>query len=242
MKKTLIAIGVLAYSMSCFAESVPANTTSESQQATSVSTPAEESITKGIQYGVLPTSPSPDKEVVEFFSFNCPSCRVFENDYHGAQLIAKTLPKDVNFKRYHLNNFGPLAKELSEAWAVANVLGIEDKVEDVFYKAMQTDKKIKTAEDIKTVFADLGVDAQTYDKTKDSFLVKTFLSQQADAINELQPGSIPLVVVNRKFFVNSSGLNKDSNEAFINDYAKVTAFLTTLDPHNVKNEEEKPKE
>lgn len=232
MKKTLIAMGVLLFSVNCFADEAPSNAkTDVSQTAAPATTQAPIEVDK--QYIVLPTNPSPDKEVIEFFSFNCPSCYRFENQYHGSQVIAKAIPQDIKIKRYHLLDFGPLAQDLAQAWAIANVLGIEDKVSPALYNAVQKDRSIKTPDDIKAVFAELGVDSETYDKTKDSFLVKAFMAQQANAIKEMQPTSIPTWIVNRKFYINTKGLDVSSDDAFIKDYARVTAFLVGLDP-NVK--------
>ena len=238
MKKTLIAIGILLTSVTCFAEDVTTDTKNETQPATASAATQLAPIESGKQYGVLPFQPSPDKEVVEFFSFNCPSCFKFESEYHTPEMIAKALPKDAKFRRYHLENFGPLAKELAEAWAIANVLGIEDKASDALYKAVQTDHKIKTADDIKAVFADLGVDTEKFEKTKQNFLVKAFMAQQNEAIKQLVPDSIPMVVVNRKFFVISRGLNTGNTTDFVKDYARVTAYLVDLDT-NVDVEKDK---
>lgn len=239
MKKTLIAIGVLLSSITCFAQEAPADTKNNTTTASTAPQAAPIELDK--QYFALPLEPSPDKEVVEFFSFNCPSCFKFESEYHAPDAIAKALPKDTKFRRYHLEDFGPLAKELAEAWAVANILGIEDKVSDALYKAIQTERKIKTADDIKAVFVDLGVDAEKFDKTKQNFLFKAFMAQQSDAIKQLRPGSIPTVFVNRKFFVNSRGLNTDNSTDYVNDYARVTAYLVDLDP-NIKIENNKETE
>ncbi|MCO6536757.1 MAG: DsbA family protein [Gilliamella sp.] len=230
MKKTLIAISILLFSVNCFANESPTITKADT------SANAFEPIELGKQYAALPTNPSPDKEVIEFFSFNCPSCFRFEIQNQGPQTISKALPEGVKFKRYHLEDFGPLAKDLAQAWAVANVLGIEDKASDALYNAVQKDKTIKTADDIKAVFEKLGVSNEVYDKTKDSFLVKSFMAQQADAIKEMKPDSIPTVIVNRKFFIIANQLNVTSDDAFINDYARVTAFVAGLDP-NAKIEE-----
>ncbi|WP_081299602.1 DsbA family protein [Gilliamella sp. wkB112] len=228
MKKTLIAISALVFSVSCLAAETPAAKTAATASA---STPATPQVDK--QYTVLPTLPSPEKEVIEFFSFNCPSCYMFETQYHGSQVISQALPKGVNVKRYHLLDFGPLSKELSEAWAVANVLDLQDKASLALYQAVQRDRTIQSIDDIKAVFATLGIDAATYDKTKDSFLAKAFMAHQVDAIKELKPNSIPAVYVNNKFYIDSQGLDTTSNEAFVQDYARVAAYLVNLNP-NVK--------
>ncbi len=225
IKKTLIAMGALLFSLHCFADDAT-QTTSESPATTAA--PAAADIVAGKQYVVLPSVQSPDKEVIEFFSFNCPSCYLFENEFHGPQTIEKGLPEGVKFKRYHLDDFGFLGKELSEAWAIANVLGIQDKASQALYVAIQKEHTIKTADDIKALFATLGVDAETYDKTKDNFLVAAFLAQQTSAINELKPRAIPAVVVNRKYYIIARGLDQTSNESVINDYARVAAFLSEL--------------
>ncbi|WP_334322442.1 DsbA family protein [Gilliamella apicola] len=237
MKKTLIAMGVLLFSVNCFADDSSTNAISKTSQ-TPATTQAQ--IEEGKQYIVLPTYPSPEKEVIEFFSFNCPSCFRFETKYHGTNLIAKALPEEMKVKRYHLLDFGSLAMELSEAWAIANVLGIEDKASEALYNAVQKDRTIKTADDIKTVFAKLGVDEETYEKTKNSFLVKAFMAQQADAIKEMQPSSIPSIIINRKFYINSSGLDTSNDDAYIADYVRVATFLANLDP-NVKTNAKKKK-
>ncbi|MCT6885662.1 MAG: hypothetical protein M3Z47_06825, partial [Gilliamella apis] len=63
-------------------------------------------------------------------------------------------------------------------------------------------------------------------------------AQQTDSIKQLSPESIPMVVVNRKFFVNSRGLNASNSTDYIKDYARVTAYLVDLDP-NVDVEKDK---
>ncbi|MDF7666779.1 DsbA family protein [Orbaceae bacterium ESL0727] len=224
MKKTVIAISTLLFSLNCF--TVSADTAKE-KTSTSVQTKATmfAPIKEGKQYLELPSLRSPDREVIEFFSFNCPSCFKFETEFHATKIIGDALPAGVKLKRYHLDNFGPLAPELAQAWAIANVLNVQDKATEAFYFAVQKERKIKTADDIKAVFATIGVDGDTFDKTKDNFLVKAFLAQQADALTELKPNSIPAVIVDRKYYINPRGLDESSNENTIKDYARVAAYL-----------------
>ncbi|MDF7670727.1 DsbA family protein [Orbaceae bacterium ESL0721] len=221
MKKSIIAISTLLLSLNCFAN-------------TGDTVPTMKPIESGKQYIELPTLLSPEKEVIEFFSFNCPSCFKFDVEYHGTEAISKALPKEVKFRRYHLDNFGPLAPELSEAWAIANVLGIEDKISQQLFEAIHVEHTLKSPDDIKNVFAAVGVNSDQFDKTKGSFLVKSFLVQQSEALNEIQPNSIPTVIVNRKYFINPRGLDQTDNESIINDYARVAAFLTDLNPQKSK--------
>ncbi|WP_176701272.1 DsbA family protein, partial [Gilliamella sp. wkB108] len=223
MKKTFFAISALLFSINCLADE-PNNA---AQVATESNAPAP--IEVGKQYFALPTYPSPNKEVIEFFSFNSPSSFRFETQYHFSQVLSKAMPEGVTFKRYHIIDYGSLGLDLSQAWAVANVLNMQDEVSEALYTAVQKDRKIKSLEDIKAVFETLGVNGETYDKTVDSFLAKAFMAQQVDAINEMQPDSVPLVIVNRKYFINGPALDRTSGENFANDYARVAVYLSNLD-------------
>ncbi|MBC9131883.1 DsbA family protein [Frischella sp. Ac48] len=186
-------------------------------------------ITDGKQYYKLAKFASPEKEVIEFFSFNCSSCFKLERTYKINETITSNLPKNIKFKRYHLNNFGPLAEELSQAWAIANVLGIQNEIASDLYDGIQLDKTIKTADDIKGVFINLGIDEAKYESMKDNFLVKAFEVQQNEARDELQPTSIPSFFVNRLYIINSQGLDATSYETYIKDYSRVINFLLQQD-------------
>lgn len=185
-------------------------------------------IEEGKQYIVLPKFPSPDKEVVEFFSFNCPACYRLDTEFKGPQTIKENLPEGVTFKKYSLSNYGPLAAELSQAWAIANVLGIADDVAIDLYNGIQRDRTIKTEADIKGIFVNLGVDEAKFDSMKNNFLVKAFMVQQEEARKELQPASIPSFYVNGKYIINARGLDQSSNEAVIADYSRVSNYLSQL--------------
>lgn len=212
MKKIIVLIGALFVSFASLAAD------------TATTEPAK--IEEGKQYITLPKYASADKEVIEFFSFNCGSCYLFDNEFQGPQTIEKNLPESVPFNKYHLENFGPLAKELSEAWAIATVLDIREPVSTAIYNAVHKTRSLKTASDIRNIFINLGVDGDKFDNMKNNFLVQAFMAQQRAAANELQPSSIPAVVVNGKYLVNSRGLDPASNEATITDFSRVVNYLT----------------
>lgn len=215
IKKFFIAISVVFLSFNVFA----ADTQTDSGLP---------KIEEGKQYIALSKQPSPDKEVIEFFSFNCPSCYRLESEFEISKKIKSNISKDVTFKRYSLSDFGPLAPELSQAWAIANILGITDEVSTALYHGVQRDHSIKTPDDIKAVFAKLGVDSAKYENMKSNFLVTAFMAQQEEARKELIPTSIPSFYVNGKYLINTAGLNQSSNEAVIQDYSRVTNYLSQL--------------
>jgi len=215
MIKTFFAVlSAILFSFSVFAAKVQTNELAQ--------------IEEGKQYIVLPKFAAPEKEVVEFFSFNCPSCYRLDDELKLGKTIKDRLPKDVAFKKYSLSDFGPLAPELSEAWAIANILGISEDVSVDLYNGIQRDRTIRTASDIKGVFANLGVDSDKYDSMKNNFLVKAFIAQQEAARKELQPTSIPSFYVNGKYLINIKGLNETSAQALVNDYSRTVNYLTTL--------------
>lgn len=215
IKSFFITLSVIIFSFNVFANELPA----DSKLA---------KIEEGKQYVMLNKLPSPEKEVVEIFSFNCPSCYRVDNEFKIGEVIKNNLPEGVKFKKYSLNSYGPLAMELSEAWAIANILGIEKEVAKNIYNGIQIDRTIKTPDDIKKVFANLGVDDSKYESMKTNFLVKAFMIQQEQAAKELQTQSIPSFYVNGKYMINARGLDQTSIESSIKDYSRVSNYLLNL--------------
>lgn len=185
-------------------------------------------ITDGQQYYALAKLAGPEKEVIEFFSFNSETCFKLDTTFNLTQKVSTNLPKNVKFKRYHLSNYSPLDKELAQAWAIANVLGIQDEIATELFNGIHNDKTIKTADDIKGVFVNLGIDEKKFENMKDNFLVKAFELQQNEAIEELQPAKIPSFYINGRYLINPNGLDNRSNESSINDYSRVINYLIEL--------------
>lgn len=215
IKKFFITLSSILLSFSIFAAETPSN----------LELPK---IEEGKQYYDLKKYPSPDKEIIEFFSFNCPSCYRLDTEYKGSVAIKENLPKGVVFKRYHLDNYGYLAAELSQAWAIANVLGITQEVSEMLYYGIQRDQTIKTANDIKEVFVNLGIDGNEFEKMKNNFSVKAFMTQQSGAAKELKPISIPSFYINSKYLINQGGLDTSSGPMMIKDYIRVINYLSEL--------------
>ncbi len=67
------------------------------------------------------------RRLLEFFSFYCPHCYQFEEVLHVSDNVRQKLPEGTKMTKY-VEFTGPLGKDLTQAWAVAIALGVEDKI------------------------------------------------------------------------------------------------------------------
>ncbi|MGL4544242.1 MAG: thiol:disulfide interchange protein DsbA [Plesiomonas sp.] len=182
---------------------------------------------EGKEYTALDRPASVQPEAVEFFSFYCPACFSFESTYHIPQTVRSEVPSGGSFKQYHVDFMGPLAKDLSRAWAVANVLGVEEKVAPVLFEGIQKSRSIKTPADIRAAFEKIGVNGEEYDAALNSFMVSSFVAQQSKAAQDFQVEGVPAFYINGKFRVEARGIDAKSNEDFTKQFGEIVKFLLT---------------
>lgn len=163
--------------------------------------------------------------VVEFFSFYCPHCYQFESIYHVSQTVAKNLPKDIKMERYHVDFLGPLGAELTKAWTVAMVLKVEDKVSPLLFEGIQKTESINTPADIKAVFIKAGVKSEEYDAVLNSFVVKSLVVKQQQAVEEFQLRGVPALFVNGKYMIRNNGITIEDVNNYAKAYSDVVNFL-----------------
>lgn len=180
----------------------------------------------GAQYVTLDKPVTGEPQILEFFSFYCPHCYQFEQIYHVSENVKKALPADTKIARYHVEFLGPLGKPLTQAWAVAMALGVEDKVSPLMFEAVQKTQTLKTSDDIRSVFVKAGVSAADYDAALNSFVVKSLVVQQEKAAEDLQLRGVPAVFVNGKYMVKNDGLDTSSMDAYVKQFADVVKFLS----------------
>jgi thiol:disulfide interchange protein DsbA len=181
----------------------------------------------GAQYVTLDKTAANEPQVLEFFSFYCPHCYQFEQVWHVSDNIRKNLPKDVKYAKYHVEFLGPLGKQLTQAWAVAIALGVEDKVSPLMFDAVQKQQSIQNADDIRKVFIQAGVKGEDYDAALNSFVVKSLVVQQEKAAADLGLQGVPSVFVNGKYMVKNDGLDTSSMDMYVKQYSDVINFLAT---------------
>lgn len=180
----------------------------------------------GAQYVTLDKPVTGEPQVLEFFSFYCPHCYQFEQVYHVSENVKKALPAGTKMTKYHVEFLRQLGKQLTQAWAVAMALGVEDKVSPLMFEAVQKTQTVQTPDDIRNVFVKAGVTAADYDAAWNSFVVKSLVVQQEKAAEDLQLRGVPAVFVNGKYMVKNDGLDTSSMDAYVKQFADVVKFLS----------------
>lgn len=180
---------------------------------------------EGDQYVKLDKSVTNEPQVLEFFSFYCPHCYEFEEVYHVSDAVRKGLPEGVKMTKYHVEFLGPLGKQLTQAWAVAMALGVEDKITQPMFEAVQKTQSVQNPEDIRNVFIKAGVSAADYDGALNSFVVKSLVVQQEKAAEDLQLRGVPAIFVNGKYMVKNDGLDTSSMDSYVQQFSHVVNFL-----------------
>ncbi|AJI95879.1 DSBA-like thioredoxin domain protein [Yersinia ruckeri] len=179
----------------------------------------------GSQYQTLNKPVTGEPQVLEFFSFYCPHCYQFEEIYKVPETVKKSLPEGTKMTRYHVEFLGPLGKELSQAWAVAMALGVEDKITLPMFEAVQKTQLVQTPADIRNIFIKAGVKGEDYDAALNSFAVKAMVAQQQKAAQDLELRGVPAMFVNGKYMIKNDGIDTSSQESYAKQYADVVNFL-----------------
>ena len=184
--------------------------------------------TDGKQYTTLDKPVAGEPQVLEFFSFYCPHCYDFERVWHISDAVKKTLPEGTKMTKYHVEFLGPLGKDLTQAWAVAMALGVEDKITAPMFEAVQKTQTVKNVADIRKVFVDAGVKGEDYDAALNSFVVKSLVAQQEKAAADLQLQGVPAMFVNGKYQLNPQGMDTSNMDVFVQQYADTVKHLVSL--------------
>ncbi|OAT15517.1 periplasmic thiol:disulfide interchange protein [Buttiauxella gaviniae ATCC 51604] len=181
--------------------------------------------TDGKEFVTLEKPVAGEPQVLEFFSFYCPHCYQFEEVLHVSDTVKKKLPEGTKMTKYHVEFLGPLGKDLTQAWAVALALGVEDKITAPMFEAVQKTQTVQNVADIRNVFINAGVKAEEYDAAWNSFVVKSLVAQQEKAAADLQLQGVPAIFVNGKYQLNPQGMDTSNMDVFVQQYADVAKFL-----------------
>jgi len=192
---------------------------------------------EGQHYTVVNEQATSKAEVREYFSFYCPHCFKFEPLMDS---VKKSLPENTKFEMNHVDFLRAASPKvqgfLSKAIVVAKQMGMEKKLVGALFNYIQVQRAIITSErDIRNVFVLNGADGEKFDKLMSSFSVNSkaklmkknqdYFSKKRGPDGKPYLNSVPTVIVNGKYKVNPSALDRNNFEA---DYKKVVNYLLTL--------------
>lgn len=171
----------------------------------------------------LPVKNAP--AVVEFFSFYSPPCAAFAGRYNIPQALNKIMPIGTSVVKYHVSSMGALGEELTDAWSVAQILGVESQVEIPLFKAVQETRSIKNKSDIRQVFIDAGIPAEQYDSAMSSMIVHSLAAKQNQAVEIFGVTGTPSFYVNGKYRVINNGVISTTDDEYITGFSVLVRFL-----------------
>ncbi len=184
---------------------------------------------EGQQYRSLQKPVTGEPQVLEFFSFYCPHCYEFERVWHVSDTVKKSLPANTKVTKYHVEFLGgEMGKTVTQAWAVAMALGVEDKVTAPIFDGIQKTQTINDPSSLKDAFVKAaGIKPEEYDAAWNSFVVKSLVAQQEKAAADVELQGVPAMFVNGKFMVKNGGLDTSSMDNYVQQYANVVKYLLT---------------
>ncbi|EIY5162709.1 DsbA family protein [Klebsiella variicola] len=171
-----------------------------------------------------------NKTVVEFFSFYCPPCYAFSQGYGIDKAIRESLSTSGKMLKYHADFLGAQGDELTRAWSVAMLRGLEEKVEPLLFEATMVSRTLKKPEDIRAVFVKAGMPAEEYERMLVSQEVADMTEKQKRLFKEYGVTGTPSIYVNGRYHIENGAFQADSVEAFRKSYvAAVMSLLNRTD-------------
>jgi len=168
-------------------------------------------IDAGFEYQIIkppvPTSTTEQVEVVEMFWYGCPHCFQFEP---RLKKWLKSKPENVKFIRIPAV-FRPSWQLHAQVYYTMEALKLIDKLHQPFFDAIHKKRlRLNTRKSIKNFFAENGVNNAIFEKTFDSFIVKSKVQQAVRLSRAYGISGVPSMIVNGKF-------RTDAKTSSIND-------------------------
>ncbi len=160
-------------------------------------------------------APAGKVEVVELFWYGCPHC------FHFEPLLenwVKKLPEDVVFRREPAV-FNPLWALHAKAYYTAELLKVLDRMHPVLFDAIHVQqRKLKTPEALRKLFAEHGVKPADFDRVFNSFAVDVKLRRAAELTRRYGIDGVPTLIVQGTFRTDGPLANGHQGMLRIADY------------------------
>ena len=177
---------------------------------------------EGTHYIVVAEKKTSTPELSEYFSYYCPTCRAYEPYLDG---FKKVMPEQAKF-----NTSADIQFMLSKALIIAEKTAIDKQFSSAVFKYLQTDRATITDEkDIRNIFVLSGGDGKKFDQGMKNFSVigqaKKEKKIQDDLSEKRYLTSVPAMVVNGKYLIDSKSLDRNN---FFAEYNELVAYLFSL--------------
>jgi thiol:disulfide interchange protein DsbA len=176
----------------------------ESQKPAEAASPiAPSKWIEGTHYKIIAEESTPQKEVVEFFSFWCPACYNFEGIVAE---IKSNLSNDVTFKKTHVNFMGFTTQDIQEqatkGMLIGKALGKEElMIAAIFAHIHEQNQTINGIDDIRELFISYDFSASDFDTALASEAVKMGFANNNSEIEKFRShlNGVPNIIVNGKY-------------------------------------------
>lgn len=149
----------------------------------------------------LNTGFSDKVEVLEYFWFGCPHCFAFEPSINE---WAANKPDYVEFVR-EAPPLNPAWEPHSRAFYAAEVMGVTEQFFEPMFNGIHVERRaLRSPDQIAKFAGELGIDADKYRKTMDSFAVNTRINQAMQKAAASGITGVPSVVINGKYLTGGS--------------------------------------
>ncbi|WP_299003994.1 thiol:disulfide interchange protein DsbA/DsbL [uncultured Shewanella sp.] len=177
---------------------------------------------EGVHYTVIREQPSLTPEITSFFSFYCGHCYQFSQ--MEVPKMKAQLPQGVSFKQVQVAAVGgAMGEEMTKAFAIAQLLNVEDVIEGALFRAVHEQKvRFTQLDDIKKVFVDNGVDSADFDAAAASFMVSSKVAQMKQAVTEAGIVGVPTLIVNGKYRIETGAIKS------YDEMRQIAYYLTGL--------------
>ncbi|VFP86805.1 Thiol:disulfide interchange protein DsbA [Candidatus Erwinia haradaeae] len=165
--------------------------------------------------------------VLEFFSFYCPHCYEFEKEWRSNKTVQNNFPLHSKLIKYHITNLGgEMGNTITRAWAIAMMMGLEEKVILPIFEGVLIKKNIVDPVSLKTVFIEsTGIQAKQYDIAWNSPVIDALCAQQGKVARDMHLKGIPTMIINGKYMINSDEFDTSSIATYVQQYADLVQFL-----------------
>ena len=174
---------------------------------------------EGVEYErVVPAQPTGNKnkiEVLELFWYGCPHCYKLEP---YMEQWKKKITADVEFVQSPAI-FRPEWGILVQAFFTAKALGVNDKTHSAMFTAIHELKRpLHNENQIKALFMEHGVSEKDFNKTFNSFAVKSKLRRAMDMSKRYGIKGVPALIVNGKYRTSAHMAKGNANMLKVVDY------------------------